>query len=220
MRCCLVAVQAIRVPFTALLAATMSVSCAMRVPEASLQVPPAPEADRSPQNIFLFREVLRFRIRDGKVEAVGFYYFRNPDTVARAFPAAFSFAIDSWQGPPRNLQFMHVSPAQNEDLRFVWLEKNYPLTDLFIAPGNNYCLRVSWEQDLSQNRFVYRLKRQPPWNRQREILRLTLLVPESLRDVRINYPASYEFESESQHAFVLVRDNFIPTEDLVVSWAR
>ena len=198
----------------------MLVACAVRSPEAPLQVPPAPETIAAAASVRLFREVLRFRITGATVEGLGFYYFHNDDAVARAFPAAFSFIVAAWQGPPRRLQFMRVSADENEDLPFVWLEKNYPLTNLFIPPGEDCCLRVGWEQEVSQGRFVYRFKRQPPWNPDREHVRLTLLVPDDFRDVRTNFPVSYRFNSETQQALVFVRDDFVPTEDYVVSWKR
>jgi len=203
-----------------MVSAFFAAGCGGPIVDIPPHIPPAPEKPARLSSVYLFREVVRLQIGEGRVEGEGFYYFRNADRVARAFPAALTFYTAPWQQPPESLRFIHVSPDADEEVPFVWLEKNCPLAQLVVPPSRSYCLRVDWEQRLSANRFVYLLKRKPPWNLRREQIRLTVLVPRRFKNVSLNYRYTYRFDTEGHYCYVIVRNNFEPKEDLVVGWEK
>jgi hypothetical protein len=195
-----------------------AMACRSAAPPMRPQLPPSSENVPPQASVSLFREVLSFKIESGKAVGQGFYYFRNPDAVARAFPTALQFFVSKWQGLPQALQLAQISPEADDDLPYVWLDPGCPLTQILVPPRSNYCLRVDWEQPLSDRKFVYVLRRESPWNLRRDLLRLTILVPSRFRNVRMNCRPSFKFKTGQHRSFVIVRENFEPTEDLVVTW--
>lgn len=199
-----------------LIVALVAVGCAPAVHEVGPQLPPGPAGEG--QSIYLFREVVSFEIKEGEVIGRGFYYFRNPAGAERAFSAALAFFVAPWQGAPEQVQFTHVPPESDKPLPYVWLDRNCPLTQIIVPPRGTYCLRVDWKQKLSGKKFVYLLLREQPWNRKREHLRLTLLLPRDLRRVDINYKCTYKSKTPTHRCYVIVRDNFEPPANLEVTW--
>lgn len=194
-----------------------AIGCGMSGSLNDLQVPPLEEGAKAAP-VQLFREVVSFKIGGGKVEGQAFYYFRNTDSVTRAFPAALQFFVSNWQDPPQNLVMARIQPEADTDLAFAWLDPSCPLTQILVPPMDNYCLRVDWEQSLSTRRFAYILRREKPWNNHREMLRLTIQVPPHYRKIRTNHPASHKFRTDQSRSFVIAREDFTPAEDLLVTW--
>jgi hypothetical protein len=197
-----------------------ALACRSTGPRLEPQMPPAVGDESLLGAVRLFREVVSFRLSDTRVEGQGFYYFRNAGTVAEAFPTAFAFLVSDAQGPPEHLRFMHVARDYDEEMSFVWLNEFCPLTQIVVQPKSRYCLRLDWQQRLTGTQFAYHLQRDPPWNADRRLLRLTLSVPDDFRHVRFNWPYSHRFKTETDTWYVFAQENVVLTEDLAISWER
>jgi len=177
-----------------------------------------PEREGQPRSVALRREVVTFRLDGKKIEGQAFYHFQNYSEVTRTFPAAVLFYVGAGQGPPGRLRFMQVTGERSDEIPFVWLEQNCPMAEIVVPPHETYCLRVDWEQDLTGNRFVYLLRRDPPWDARRPQIRLTLSAPRQFNRVQLNFGRVRRYKDDSRRYWVFSAEDFAPTEDFVATW--
>ncbi|MCF7903374.1 MAG: hypothetical protein K9M19_08105 [Candidatus Marinimicrobia bacterium] len=169
------------------------------------------------QSVTFNSERITIRIEEQQVRVRGQYYLENHGTTTTTQTLHYPFALQE-----AGLQFPHTISVMELDTQTP-LPFNrtanaivFPVT---ISPTREFGFQVDFTQSISRSSFTYILTTTQSWHRPLEQAEFVVIMAPALKLTGMSLPYDYEqIQPDGRHRYLITRVNFMPDENLVITW--
>jgi hypothetical protein len=164
-----------------------------------------------------YREYVTVEPAAGLTRVSALYYFRNDADRAVEQAISYPFPVDRFHLYPRVVRVWEVTDAGRRAMGFSHRRRSVIWTMRF-EPREEKIVRVDYTQDIRVPRAVYIVTTTRFWQRPIEIAEFEFRVPSALDSVRLSFEPDTRTVSGDTIVYYMRREQFMPDEDLVVTW--
>jgi len=166
-----------------------------------------------------YREYVTVEPSRGSTRVSALYYFRNDSDEHVKQGIRYPFPVDRFHLYPR---VVRVWEKNGDDLRpmgFVHKDRDV-LWSMELEAREEVVVRVDYTQEIRRPRAIYIVTTTQDWRRPIETAEFEFRVPAGLDSVRLSFEADRrEVEGDTIVYYVKYND-FMPDEDLTVTWSE
>ena len=168
------------------------------------------------QNIDFFKEDLRFRLSENYFEVDGDYYFRNNSLNPLTLKLKYPFPQDSIFGKIDSVKCFNLSDLSSS---INIIKQEYMMFTISIPASESKVYRITYRQQLLNNRALYILTTTQQWNKPFEQASYELVVENLHVDSLTFIPDNVEVFKDSTK-YYWKKKNFMPDRNFEVFFSR
>lgn len=163
------------------------------------------------------RERVVVEVAEDHTRVVGTYVFRNTSDGPRDEPMFCPFPIDRGHLYPSQVEVEEQRGDSLAPLGFASRDMGVAWR-LWLDAGEERVVRVEYTQRTLARRAVYIVTTTKLWRRPIERAEFEVRVPAALRGVRLSFEPDRVESAGDTVLYLMTREQFMPDEDLVVTW--
>jgi hypothetical protein len=178
------------------------------------------ESEARPQSpVRFYREYVTVEPAPDLTRVSALYYFRNGSDEAIEQAISYPFPVDRFHQYPRIVRVWEVTEKGLRPMGFSPRRRSV-LWMMRFGPREEKIVRVDYTQDISRPRAVYIVTTTKHWQRPIELAEFEFRVPSTLDSVRLSFEPDTTSVSGDTMVYYMRREQFMPDEDLVVTWSE
>lgn len=170
-----------------------------------------------PQNLQFYREVITVEVAGAHCWLKGDYYFRNSSAKTITIPLYYPL-IDTPALPfPDSITVEKI--GNGSAIPFVRRGTGIDFR-ISIPAQDSAAYRVCYRQPTPANRMEYILRSTRQWRQPLEKGQFRIILPGTLRLTSVSLPMTRLREDGRHTVYGCLRRNFMPDENLIITWER
>jgi hypothetical protein len=177
------------------------------------------DGDRPLSPVRFWREYVTVEPSQGSTRVSALYYFRNDSDRRVRQGILYPFPVDRFHLYPRVVRVWKKSGDDLRPMGFVHRDRHV-LWNMQLEAREEMVVRVDYIQDIRRPVAIYIVTTTQEWRRPIEIAEFEFRVPAGLDSVRLSFePDRREVDGDTIVYYVRY-DDFMPDEDLTVTWVE
>lgn len=173
--------------------------------------------DLSP--IRFFREYVVVEPSREEVRVSGTYHFRNDTDEPVEQGIEYPFPVDRFHLYPGTIRVSEVDDGELRPMGFTRRRESVRWLMRF-EPRQEKIVRVDYWQDIHDASATYIVSSTQKWERAIEVAEFEFRIPPEIRDAGFSFTPDREEASGDTAVYYMRRENFLPDEDLTITWHR
>jgi hypothetical protein len=173
----------------------------------------------SPGPVTFYREYVIVEPSPGRTSVSARYYFRNTSDRPVRQVISYPFPVDRFHLYPRVVRVWEETSEGLRPMGFVHHDRSVRWSMRF-DPREDKLVRVDYIQDIASPHARYIVTTTKYWERPIELAEFEFRVPVSLDSVRLSFEPDRRSVSGDTVVYYMRREEFMPDEDLDVTWSE
>jgi hypothetical protein len=182
------------------------------------QVPEEDQADLlSP--IRFYREYVTVEPSSGSTRVSALYYFRNESDRRVRQGILYPFPVDRFHLYPRVIRVWEKNGDELREMGFIRRDRHV-LWTMELEPREERVVRVDYVQETRRPHAIYIVTTTKEWKKPIELAEFEFRVPAELDSVSLSFEPDRRTVEGDTIIYYMQQVDFMPDEDLVVTWAE
>ena len=167
--------------------------------------------------VTFYREYVTVEPSRGRTSVSALYYFRNTSDRPVQQLISYPFPVDRFHLYPRTVRVWEKTADGLRPMGFVHRERSVRWSMRF-GPGEEKVVRVDYTQEIRRPHARYIVTTTKYWERPIDLAEFEFRVPASLDSVRLSFDPDRRSVSGDTVIYYMRREQFMPDDDLNITW--